>query len=238
MIFNAIRVHSAPEVLVEQIIKSIKTGDLQPGNRLPSQRELAAMFRVGLGTVREAVKILHAMGYMEVIQGKGTFIAHNALDKEKSGSVFEKAMEAVSLDDLMKAREIVECEAAKLAAEKADDDNIKSLQEILEQMKAEQGNWKRFNKADFDFHVAVAEATNNRAVHEITRLLVDRAYDYIGFMEESLKTFELFNIEKAIDSAQRTLDHIIAGDGEEASRAMYDHLNIVNFELAKGFIKK
>lgn len=238
MIFSAIHVHSAPEVLVDQVVKSIKDGDLQPDSRMPSQRELAEMFRVGLGTVREAIKILHVMGYLNVVQGKGTFIAHDAQNKEKTVSEFEKAIEAASLDDLMRARKIVECATAELAAEEADDDNINKLRAIVEQMKRERENWRGFNKADFDFHVAVAEATNNKVLHEMTKLLFDKAHGYIQFMAQSLKTFELFNIDKANDTAERVLNHIIERNGKKARLAMNDHLNIVDSELTKKFIKK
>ena len=134
MKFDAIRIHSAPEALVEEIIKQIKTGKLEPGTCLPSQRQLAKMFGVGLGSVREAIKILNVMGYLEVIRGKGTFISNDAATAEKPASPLDKALEAVSLLDLMKAREIVECACARLAAEAADEDGIERLKESTEAM--------------------------------------------------------------------------------------------------------
>lgn len=72
------QLHSVPEALVQQIVTQIENGDLKRGTCLPSQRELAKMFNVGLGTVREAVKILLVVGYVDVIRGKGTFVSENA----------------------------------------------------------------------------------------------------------------------------------------------------------------
>ena len=115
--FDAIRVNSAPEILVEQIIKQIKSGKLKPGVVLPSQRELARVFEVGLGTVREAVKILNVMGYLQVKPGKGTFVSEQGWKKGKESFPVGKAMEAASLAELMKAREVVECGAARMAEE-------------------------------------------------------------------------------------------------------------------------
>ncbi len=81
MKFDAIHVRSMPEVLVQKIVARIKSAELKPGSCLPSQRQLAKMFNVGLGTVREAIKILDIMGYLEVIRGKGTFVSKSADEK-------------------------------------------------------------------------------------------------------------------------------------------------------------
>ena len=83
MKFDAVQVTSAPGALSEAVIKQIKAGELAPGDCLPSQRELARQFQVGLGTIREAIKTLDAMGYLEVIRGKGTFVAATALERLK-----------------------------------------------------------------------------------------------------------------------------------------------------------
>jgi GntR family transcriptional repressor for pyruvate dehydrogenase complex len=179
MKFDAIRVHSAPEALAEQIVERIRSGKLTPGTCLPSQRELARAFQVGLGSVREAIKILNVMGYLEVIRGKGTFISKDASTAEKPVSLLDKALEAVSLADLMKAREIVECACARLAAEAADEEGIERLKGTTEAMVASLEERETFYEQDFVFHIAVAEATNNKALLEIVKLLVDRAHNHI-----------------------------------------------------------
>jgi GntR family transcriptional repressor for pyruvate dehydrogenase complex len=79
MKFDAIQFNSAPEALVEHIRGQIRAGKLKPGESLPSQRGLAKRFRVGLGTVREALKILDVMGCVDILRGKGTFVAQDSL---------------------------------------------------------------------------------------------------------------------------------------------------------------
>jgi len=74
MAFETIRKSTAPEMVVEQILKKLQTGELKPGSQLPSQRELAQFLGVGRSSVREATNALAVMGYLEVLQGKGTFI--------------------------------------------------------------------------------------------------------------------------------------------------------------------
>ena len=238
MKFDAVQVTSAPGALTEEVIKQIKAGELSPGDCLPSQRELARQFRVGLGTVREAIKTLDAMGYLEVIRGKGTFVAAEALETANGTSKIDKTLEAVSLADLIKAREIVECGAARLAAEVGDAEGIARLQRIADAMQASVKDAHTYYQVDFDFHLAVARASSNRALYELAKLLVDQAHGHMNFMSESLNIAMPFNKEKAVNTAREVVDHIVAGDGAKAAVAMRSHLNIVNLELSKEFLGK
>ncbi|MEJ2642554.1 MAG: FCD domain-containing protein [Desulfosarcinaceae bacterium] len=238
MKFDAVRLTSAPGALTEAVIKQIKAGELAPGDCLPSQRELARQFQVGLGTVREAIKTLDAMGYLEVIRGKGTFVAATALETANVTSKIDKTLEAVSLADLIKAREIVECGAARLAAELRDADSLARLQAITAQMETSPHDTDLYYQLDFDFHLEVAKASGNQALYELAKLLVDRAHGHMNFMSESLRIAMPFNVEKAVLTAREVVAHIAACDAERAAASMYTHLNIVNLELTKQFFAK
>ena len=236
MKFDAIHVPSAPEALAEQIAGHIRSGTLAPGTCLPSQRELAKAFRVGLGSVREAIKILNVMGYLEVIRGKGTFIAKDALDSAKGLSPFDKAIEAVSLAELMRAREVVECGAARLAAAQADAENIERLKAVTARMRRDNGSMDAYYQNDFAFHLTVAEASNNPAIYEIVKLLVDKSHHHIGFMNEALGISMPVNVQRCVDTAQKVVSCIEQGFGVKSSEAMREHLNIVGLELQKEFL--
>jgi GntR family transcriptional repressor for pyruvate dehydrogenase complex len=238
MKFDAVRLTSAPGALTEAVIKQIKAGELVPGDCLPSQRELARQFEVGLGTVREAIKTLDAMGYLEVIRGKGTFVAVTALEKANGTAKIDKTLEAVSLADLIKAREIVECGAARLAADLRDAESIARLKRITAQMETSLRDADRYYKLDFDFHLEVTKASGNQALYELAKLLVDRAHGHMNFMSESLHIAMPFNVEKAVLTAREVVAHIAAGEGERAAASMHTHLNIVNLELTRQFFAK
>lgn len=238
MEFNALRINSAPDVLVEEIISQIKSGKLKSGELLPSQRELAKMFNVGLGSVREAIKILNVMGYINVIRGKGTYISdHLPLDYEQE-TLVEKAIEAMSLADLIQAREIVECGAAKLAATNAHKENIRVLEDLGKQMDKSFKETEVFYQLDFQFHEAVAEASNNKAILEMAKLLVDRSHRYINFMSDSLNISLPLRVEKAVSSARKVIDRIKDRDPIGAEKCMKQHINIVYDELDKEFLNK
>lgn len=167
---------------------------------------------MGLGTVREAIKTLDAMGYLEVIRGKGTFVAATAFDTANGSSRIDKTLEAVSLADLIKAREIVECGAARLAAEVGDGEYIARLQRIVAAMEPSAVEpsaleSQAYYQQDFAFHLAVAEASSNRALYELAKLLVDRAHGHMNFMSESLNIAMPFNMEKAVHTAREVVGH-------------------------------
>jgi GntR family transcriptional repressor for pyruvate dehydrogenase complex len=232
--FNAVQLKSAPGALAEQIIKQIQDGKLTPGTLLPSQRELAKIFKVGLGSVREAIKILDVMGYLEVIRGKGTFVSKSlAKSEKKQVSQLDKVLEAVSLADLMKAREIVECGAARLAANFADAESISRLKAVTGNMEASFDDTEMFFDLDFSFHELVAEACNNKALFEIIKMLVDQTHKHLNFMTDSLRLAIPGNIERAVSTARDVVAFIEAGDVNGAAQAMEVHINTVNYELDK-----
>ena len=108
MPFKAIEKSTASRMVVEQILDSLKTGEFRPGEKLPSQMDLADMFGVGRSSVREAIKALDAMGYMEVIQGKGTFFKKDISSDDITLSALKNVLDSVTFSDLMKARVILE----------------------------------------------------------------------------------------------------------------------------------
>ncbi len=237
MKFNAVQINSAPEILVQEIISQIESGKLEPGACLPSQRELAKMFNVGLGSVREAIKILDVMEYVDVIRGKGTYISKNAI-KQKSYSSFEKAWKAISMSDIITARNVVECFAAREAAKNALPDNINFLKTISRKMDASHNDKDTYYDLDFQFHIAVAEASANKAILQIVKLLIKQSIQHTLFMSNSLNIALSFNVEKAIESARAVISCIDAGDEHGAEKHMEEHINIVVIELDKEFLTK
>ena len=234
MMFNAIRIHSAPEALAQQIVDQIKNRKIDPGAPLPSQRELAKLFQVGLGTVREALKILNAMGWVEILRGVGTYVRADALTRQPDALAFADALEAVSLVELMTAREVVECGAARLAAQTAHGDSVRGLRDITARMASVGVDSDAYYENDFKFHIAVAEASENQALIEIVKLLIDKSHSHVDFMDNALGISQPANMHRCIGSAIRVVDCIAAGAAEDAAEAMQAHLATVNRRLMKG----
>ena len=229
MTFETIRKSSAPEMVVEQIIDRISSGELSPGSQLPSQRDLAQMLGVGRSSVREAINALVVMGYLEPIQGRGTFIKEVLPDAGERLEKLNIAFTAGSIFDLMEARELLECRSASLAAERADARQIRELKAILKQVAATEKEYAIFLDADIRFHATVADAAGHVVLCELTKLVLEKVVSH----HNKLKTAMLPPAyrEVSIRTAARVVAAIEAGDAKAAARWMAQHLDAIREEL-------
>ena len=229
MTFETIRKSSAPEMVAEQLIQKITDGELAPGSRLPSQRDLAQMLGVGRSSVREAINALVVMGYLEPMQGKGTFIREVLPVADAGIEKLKAAFSAGSIFDLMEARELLECRSAALAAERADAHQIRNLKAVMRKVAATENEYAIFLDADIRFHAAVAEAAGNVVLGELTKLVLEKVVAH----HKTLKTALLLPAyrEVSIRTAARVVEAIDAGDADAASRWMARHLDAIRDEL-------
>jgi len=229
MVFEAIRKSSAPDMVAEQIIEKITDGELAPGTRLPAQRDLARMLGVGRSSVREAINALVVMGYLEPLQGKGTYIKDVLPTSDPGIEKLAAAFSASSIFDLMEARELLECRSAALAAERADDAQIRNLKAAMKKVRETEADYAIFLDADICFHAAVADAAGNVVLCELSKLLLDK----VAAHHKALKTVLLPPAyrEVSIRTAARVVEAIEAGDGDAAARWMAQHLYAIRDEL-------
>ncbi len=229
MTFETIRKASAPEMVVEQILKKIHDGVLPTGGQLPSQRELANLLGVGRSSVREAINALAVMGYLDVLQGKGTFIRRDLPTADPTTAKLKAALEAGSMVDLMEAREVLEGTSAGLAADRADADTIQRLHRRLERVIQSKADYTAFLDADLAFHGAVAEATGNPVICEMTKLVLKKVVADHARLRTAMLPSSYREI--SIATARQILAGIEAGDGAAAAEAMRSHLNAFRGEL-------
>ncbi|OQY03906.1 MAG: hypothetical protein B6I22_10615 [Desulfobacteraceae bacterium 4572_123] len=217
------------EMVIEEILKNLKSGDLQPGDKLPTEREMGRMFGVGRSSIREAVKGLVLLGYLEASQGKGTFVKADFAFKNLSPVELQSVMAAEDIFELMELRKILECNAVELAAKRADNDDKDRINKALEQMKACREDFRRFYKPDFDFHIAIATATHNKMISDMMRIVVEKAHEqYEKFMPD-----KLCPPGEAIHTAEQIAAGLIKGEGQKAVKHMKEHLKLVEIELKR-----
>ncbi len=221
--------HSAPRLVAEQLLKKIDNGELAPGDGLPAQRELAKLLGVGRSSLREAVNALAVMGYLEVIQGKGTFICEPLPAADASLSKLDGALQAGALIDLMEIRETIECRSAELAAERAGANDIRQLNHILSQIDAHRTDYDAYLDADLAFHLCVAQTAQNSVTLEITRLLLEK----VATHHRRLQTAFLSSAyrDNSLQSARQVVACIQKGRGPDAAAWMGRHLNEIRTEL-------
>lgn len=223
-IFAPLRTEGAVERIVRRLGEAIGSGVLEPGERLPSELELAERLAVAPMTLRQALAVLRDAGYVETRRGRGggTFVtADLRRPLERTGRVPTHA----ELRDLMDWRRAVEGEAAALAAERTDRAaraRIADATAVAEA--AAEGEFSRYRRADSAYHCAIAELcgsprltaevrSNQVAVGEILAALPGR--------------------QSTIAAAASTRGHrpitaaIEIGDPEAARTAMLDHIEAV-----------
>ncbi len=159
--FSAIRQSKVSEDIVEQIKTLIRNGQLQPGEKLPSERNLAQILEVGRSSLREAINSLSMMGLVEVRRRKGIYV------RSVSAPLVSDPLRQIMDDDrkiissLYDIRIDLEVASASIAAESRTEAQLEKLAERLNATKSKNGDRFYKTKNDLDFHSTIADATGN-----------------------------------------------------------------------------
>lgn len=213
--------------IVDQIVERVGDGRLSPGDKLPSERELAAQMGVSRPSVREALIALELLGVVEIRIGQGTFVVGKPASLEMLS-----LSKMVSPFDLLEARSTIESNVAVLVARKwqegtIDERAFKRTYEIGEQMKRIVGDEDRveeFYGLGLAFHGALAEASSNEVLSEVVGNLVEATSHPLWALINK-KILENRNArEDQIREHEVVLEAIQRGDGEAAARAMQHHI--------------
>ena len=217
--FKPIDKTSLSEEISRQIMRLVSSGELRPGQRLPSERELCTRFGVGRSSLREALRCLTIVGVLETRVGEGTFLALNG-DKF-IGTVlgWRVATEQKNIENLMNVRLALESETAANAATHRTQETIDNLEKILAKMKTSLNERLPFTAADAAFHLAIAKASENELAFDLLTLIRSQ-------LEQGLLRVGAWpgGPETACTEHRRILDAIRNRDPESAKAAMHDHI--------------
>ena len=208
--------------IVEQIERRIVAGDLKVGDQLPPEPELAQQFAVSRTAVREAVKALCEKGLIEIRPGRGTFVINEGPDVRSSLNLLMKLDSADGSRSLVEVREILEPGIAALAAMRITDELIATMQQAVETMETALDNVDDFVEADLDFHLAMAEATQNLIIPALLDTIID-------LLREERKRTGLVNggLKRGQYHHRKILEAVIRRDPKAARTAMQRHLQQV-----------
>jgi GntR family transcriptional repressor for pyruvate dehydrogenase complex len=235
MVFKKIKPKKISDEIYEQIKELILTGKLKPGEKLPPERELATTLGVSRPSIREALQKLEAQGFLEQIQGDGTYVK-SATSDSFDGFLEEFAKKDNAIFDLMEVRRILETWAAYTAAERATDKEIAQMQEYLNEMKDAKDYGQIGYIPDANFHSTISYATHNvlliHIMNNIYEWIEKVSFEVRSRMYTDEKSHEeLFNQHSAIFNAIRE------GKPLAAYNAMNLHMDYIVKELNKVFKK-
>ncbi|MBW2519310.1 MAG: FadR family transcriptional regulator [Deltaproteobacteria bacterium] len=231
--FQPIRPKKISEEIVEQIKILISQGDLKPGDRLPSERELATMLGVSRPSVRESIMVLEAMGFLESRQGGGTFV--RALTENRIADPLAKLIEKKDpqlLRSLAEVRMGLESWSAFLAAQRATDQDIAEMRRLFDVMEkqAAKGGWSP--EIDAEFHYAITSASHNSlqmhvldSVHSLFHTTIQ-----VALMEFYRQEG---HVQLLLKQHREIMEAIMAHDPEMARKKMMEHLAMVEEKMSE-----
>ncbi|MCP4114419.1 MAG: FadR family transcriptional regulator [Desulfobacteraceae bacterium] len=208
----------------DQVREFILRGTLKPGDKVMTERELAAAMNVSRTAVRDAIKKLVAQGLLEQKQGKGTFVC----EPVRGGSILEQLMdtEKATLPDLLEVRMGLECNAAAIAAQKATERDHRLIEESVAAMKNCLHGGCGGSEADVSFHMALSFATGNPLqvylMKQIHNILSTGICAVLKKLHENPD-----NIRKIIRQHEEILASIKAGNAEKAYGDMREHIGFI-----------
>jgi GntR family transcriptional repressor for pyruvate dehydrogenase complex len=218
--YQAITVTRSYEGVVRQIAESIRAGQISSGERLPTERELSFAFGVSRGVVREAIKVLGALGLVEARQGSGIYVRNNIPTVTRAFTL-SVSPDAESIERLFEFRRTLEVETARLAALRCSNDEIAAIAAAADATARalDSGDWGEFGLADNAFHAAVARASGNpylevavATAREMQRGVVSLISDRAG------------SVTSAVAHHHAIVEAISARQPDAAGRAMADHI--------------
>ena len=223
------------EEVSEILHEKIRSGVLKPGDRLDSVEQLAEQLQVSRSAVREALSALNAMGLIEIKQGSGTFVKSvpsNRLDFPLSTAMLSNKH---GIAHLLEVRKIIEVGAAASAAVHRKERDIQAMLQILEDMQQAHGDGELGEKVDYQFHVAIATASQNplltTILDQISGLMIDTMKETRRIWLYSKKTTS----EQLYDEHMQIFLAIQQQNEELAKYAMAAHLNNVEKVLLQYF---
>ena len=182
---------------IEESIRSMVTGE-----KLPSERTLSAQYGVSRNVLREALRSLSEKGLLEIKPGKGIYVANLENEKvvNRLGTMLLKNQNSYrnNFIDIIEARSILETIVFEMAADRATEEDLKSIIAIWYKMGRCKGNVELFNQYDLQFHLRIAEATHN----SVFPVFVNTLFEITG--EEM---FMIANLNRANQVVQNGLEH-------------------------------
>jgi GntR family transcriptional regulator, transcriptional repressor for pyruvate dehydrogenase complex len=152
------------------IVQAIATGQLRPGDRLPSELEQARGFRVSRAAVREALRSLVEMGLVTTVQGRGGGSFVNRVDAGPVARNLGEAMDvllhldAINIAELLEARRALEGVCGRLAAERRSAAHLREIEGVVEAARDPSLTTEAWLELDVRFHRAVATSAENRVL--------------------------------------------------------------------------
>ncbi len=211
--------------VANSIAQAIRDGVHRPGQRLPSERDLAEDYKVSRPTVREAMIALEIRGLVEARHGSGVYVPEAPRPETPRPEAPAPDLD-IGAFELTEARRLIEGEVAALAAATITEEELEELATIMDDMVVENDANVKGERADRRFHVTIARASRNSALVTVVENLWDLRYKS-PLCRAMLERARQVGVRPRIDDHQEILLALKARDPAAARNAMREHLGRV-----------
>lgn len=223
MQFEKVKPYRTYQEVLKQINNFILEGKLSPGDRLMGEREMAAELGVSRTTLREALRTMELLGLVEIKPGGGTFIRDTQLNDVISPLALALSVEPTRMEELWETRITLEVECAGLAASRATEEDLRRIQNAIQDMQSKLEDLDAYARADMRFHYMVAQASQNSMMNRLLQTFVVHIFELIrkaGPFRFSHDIGGLYTIQEHISIYEAISRH----DSREARNLMRRHL--------------
>ena len=215
--------------------EQLLSGTLKVGDRLLGERELSLALGVSRPVLREALRSLANLGFLDIRHGKGAFVRKADMAVLGDFLTFSLAQQPDMTDDIMQARIAIECQAIRLACVRATDGDLSRIGGLLTRLMETLNNTEDGGAADFAFHLALVEASRSPALitiyHSIATLL-KRSH-----VQRRVETSETAGIRDYLVEAHREVYlSVLARDPDDAEHKLRQHFAIGDELRRKSYI--
>ena len=239
--FNPVSKKRVSEVVYEQIFEKISNKELKQGDRLPSERELAAQFNCGRPSVREALRMLQQDDLIEIDVGAngGAIIKHSIMESAIYPVLRLVGTGDISISDMIAYRKFNDTACLQMAIDNATEQDVKTLQQIMFDYEKHLNNPNKIHKIDKSFHNALAAASHNNMCLLVSKIITSLSTDLYYNIAEQKDPDDVNNHNRqAFENHSRMVECIankdkgaaeeIATEAAELLREVIYHFNTID----------
>src|SRR6266446_5713577 len=228
--FEPVKNQRISDEILRQIRDAVMSGKFQIGDRLPNERTLAEQFAASRPSVREALRGLEQAGVIYIKKGVngGVFVADP--DHRLVSRPFQTLLQLrkVTMDNIVEARLIFEPEAARLAAQRAQQEDLDEMQEVIEKMSGAVKAGELPDSFDLKFHKLIARAARNPILEMLSESMLEVASQVITNLHPSTDV-----LKHVVKRHREVFEAVRNRDGDLAFAIMSKHIVDVRNRLAK-----
>jgi GntR family transcriptional repressor for pyruvate dehydrogenase complex len=227
-IFSPIRTSKISDEVYKQLVSLISGGHLKPGEKLPSEREMASDLGISRQSIREALYRAEIMGLIEVRQGEGSFVLSSIREPLKSPLLVLLEEEAGRIFEFLEVRKLIEGWCAEKAATEATAEDLEKMEGILEKMERSAPGDREWETMDVKFHLAIAAATHNVIAIHIMEALKESFGSFFTFRKVLTKPERKELLWQHHDAIYRAISQ---RDRSLAKRKLIYHLDFIEKKI-------